>query len=131
MNIKDFANHLGTRPMGDEVPYYLVCEAQRLNYLVIFGVSDDLVEICGKHHYEFDAFRPTTLYVTKNRVYSADETHPATAKPIHVEYSAPTVQNPALWKFTTDIPHATFDVIEEGESGIFCRGIVIDAETLE
>ena len=131
MNIKDFANHLGTRPMGDEVPYYLVCEAQRLNYLVIFGVSDDLVEICGKHHYEFDAFRPTTLYVTKNRVYSANETHPTTAKPIHVEYSAPTATNPALWKFTTDIPHATFDVVEEGEPGIFCRGIVIDAETLE
>ena len=131
MNIKEFANNLGTRPMGDEVPYHMVCEAQRLNYLVIFGASDDLVEICGKHHYEFDAFRPMTLYVTKHRVYSADEIHPAHAKPIHVEYSEPTANHPALWKFKTDIPHATFDVVEEGETGIFCRGIVIDAETLE
>lgn len=131
MTIQEFAKQLGTRPMGDEVPYHLVCESQRLNYLVIFGASDDLVEICGKHHYEFDAFRPTTLYVTKNRVYSADENHPASAKAIYAEYSAPTTQNPALWKFSTDIPHATFDIVEDGEPGIFCRGIVIDVNALD
>lgn len=130
MNIYDFANQLGTRPVEDEVPHYMECEAQHHNYLVLFGVSDDLVEVCGKQRYEFDVFRPTTLYVTETQVYSAAETCPANAKPIHVEYSKPTKEQPSLWKFSTDIPHATFDIIDEDESEIFCRGIVIDLNSL-
>ncbi|MBQ8806584.1 MAG: hypothetical protein IJZ68_09100 [Bacteroidaceae bacterium] len=129
MNIKEFAENLGTRPTGDEVPYHMVCEAQHQRYLVIFGASDDLVEICGHHHYEFDAFRPTTLYVTRNRVYSSDEIHPTTAKPIHVEYSTPTATNPALWKLTTEIPHATYNIMDGDE--LFCKGLVIDLNNLE
>ena len=129
MSIEVFAKKLGTRPMGDEAPYHMVCEAQRQRYLVIFGSSDDLVEICGYHHYEFNALRPITLYVTRNCVYSADTIYPSTAKSIHAEYSAPTTNNPALWKFTTDIPHVTFDVMEGNE--LFCRGLVIDLNNLE
>lgn len=128
MNIKDFANTLGTRPMGDEVPYHMVIEAQRQNYLIVFGVSDDLIEVCGARSDEFDAFRPTAIYVTSHRVYAADENRPAAAQPIHVEYSKPTTENPALWKLSTDIPHATFDVMEDGE--LFCRGLVIDLNNL-
>lgn len=128
LNITEFANTLGVRPKGDEVPYYMACEAQRLGYLIIFGSSDDLVEICGKRSDELDAFRPTTFYVSQHRIYTADETHPAAARPVHAEYSQPTAAQPSLWKFKTDIPHATFDIMEDGE--LYCRGLVIDTTNI-
>jgi hypothetical protein len=32
------------------------------------------------------------------------------------------------WTYKTDIPHATFDIFEDGEK--FCRGIVFDIKSL-
>jgi len=32
------------------------------------------------------------------------------------------------WTYRTDIPHATFEIVEDGEP--YCRGIVIDVADL-
>lgn len=124
MTIEEFAEGLNACAISDEIPYFMILEAQRQHYLIIYGVSDDLIEVEGACYEEFDAFRPTTLYITSNHVYSSEEAHPAEAKPIHVEFSPPTQQQPSMWKFKTDIPHATFDITRDNE--LFCRGLVID-----
>lgn len=37
-------------------------------------------------------------------------------------------KGPFAWTYSTEIPHATFEIIEEGEK--FCRGIVFDINDL-
>ena len=108
----------------------------RLNHLVIvYGASDDLMEFEGAIGEELGA--PGTGYVTASGVLPQHDDCECrfcgfaevkkAARPIEALWCD--ADAPATWTFKTDIPHATFDVMEDGE--IFCRGIVFSLEDLK
>jgi hypothetical protein len=94
--------------------------------VVVYGASDDLVEIEGAIQ---DEFGTNTLYFTKaglltNECDNEDCPHFERLKKVAAPLDPVWCDDPHLpsWTFRTAIPHETFDIMEDGF--VFCRGIV-------
>ena len=96
--------------------------------VAVFAASDDLVELDGAIHDELDAYRGTTFHVDANGLVKndceADDKCP-NWKPRGKKIEAiwrPEGEGEGSWGYRTEIPHATFDIMDEAE--LYCRGIV-------
>jgi|SRR6185312_4046701 len=107
-----------------------ISEAAKLaGVVIVYGASDDLMEFDGAIHDEIDAYGGGTAYLTKDGLLQNecdDEDCPHFSK---MKASAATIE--ALWDnagyswtYKTSIPHATFEVVEDGEK--YCRGVVFN-----
>lgn len=114
--------------------------AKAAGLLVIFGGSDDLVELRGITHDEIGTYGGTEFMVhatgicigwdefdekddeDMSRQYFIDK---AKARKVEALWSA---EPGYSWTYRTDVPHATFEIIEDGAP--YCRGIVIDVADL-
>ena len=119
--------------------------AKENGFIVMYGQGDSDVIICGAAEGEFCTYEGSTIYTIDDRIieneilcdFTLEYSHETlvkslvkhgfvkTTKKINVIWSKSEIQ----WKFETDIPHATFDIMEGSE--IFCRGIVISQEDLK
>ena len=110
-------------------------QAKAAGLIVIFGASDDLMEFRGFVDDEIGA--PTDALIDAkgllpNRDSIDDD---ASLKDFFArEPLARTVEalwcaeDGYSWTYRTDVPHATFEIAEDGEP--YCRGIVIDVADL-
>ena|SRR5208282_2919412 len=141
MTKESLAAMLNGRQYGEEITDAEELEAKRNRLLVIFGASDDIVELRGVANDEsYDA----VLYITNNgtvlpRIEDEDRD---TLRRYGVLAIAENNQEQAIriasmwcdsssdydWSFRTDAPHATFAILEDGRR--FCLGIVIDLKEL-
>ncbi|MGV8869322.1 MAG: KTSC domain-containing protein [Janthinobacterium svalbardensis] len=87
-------------------------QAKAAGLLVIFGVSGDLMVFRGARHDE----------LAEEVVMLVPEPE---AKWVEALFGA---EPGYSWTFRTDVPHATFEIVEGGEP--YCRGIVIDVADL-
>lgn len=107
--------------------------AARINGLVIvYGASDDLMELQGAIEEEIDAFEGTEILVTPEGLWDSSTCREKCRHYVVAEREAKargaTIQ--ALWDhgdgyswvYTTTIPHVTFEIVEAHEP--YCRGIV-------
>lgn len=117
-------------------------EAAAARLVVIFGASDDLVELRGAIDDEVGGYDGTTLRITPDAELlgdwdSVDRDDEEAAEAYFRRKLAGTREITALWAaedayswtFATEIPHATFEVVEDGEP--YCRGIVFAVTDLE
>lgn len=127
---------------GSEYPIRLshavVSAAKASGLLIIYGASDDLIEFAGAWEDEAGAYDGGTVQFDRDGIVPAFENvlhePEAVRKWQEVQKRAVTVE--ALWcaeegysfTYKTDVPHATFEVVEDGEP--YCRGIVIALEYL-
>jgi hypothetical protein len=106
-------------------------EAAKVNGLVVvFGASDDLMEFRGAIDDELSAYDGTTAYLAPGGLLTnkcADNSCPYFEK--IKEATTDTIK--ALWDtegyswvYETEMPHASFDIMEDGET--YCRGIVVE-----
>jgi hypothetical protein len=116
------------------IPKELVEEAKRSGIVIVYGASDDLMEFEGAITDEAGAYEGTTVRVTPTGLQPHFDNIDGTNKDALRDYFAnenagKTIT--ALWcedsgeysfTYQTDIPHETFDVMEEGAK--YCRGIV-------
>lgn len=130
MTYFDVANLLDGVEYGEEdrifKDLWKVAKDNRL--VVVFGASDDLVELRGVIDEEFGAWNGTTLWLNAKGDMS---THKSDLKDrgLIVNIRALWCEEPEIsWTFETDIPHATFTVYEDDEK--FCRGIVFSLDYL-
>ena len=104
--------------------------------VVVFGASDDLCEFRGALDEEVGCYGGKIRLSKKGFVdYPVDEYTCAdcplmkkelvNGKTINVIWA----QGDYSWTYETDIPHATFDVMEDGEK--YCRGIVFHMDDLK
>lgn len=123
-----FALTHGDRAIGNECTNEESEEAKRLGLVIVFGYSDDNTEFRGAI---FDEVGSGDLYISeKGKLLDDDQLEalqslindgtiaksPSLTK-IHSQYT-----EDGVWQFTTDIPHATFDVTEDGQ--LYCKAIV-------
>lgn len=109
----------------------LIKQARDAGLVIVFGLSDDLMEFRGAIDDEIGAYDGTTAYVDTKGVlperdsidnddelkdYFAREPH---AVAIHQLWCA---EEGYSWTYNTSIPHETFEIVEDGEP--YCRGIV-------
>lgn len=138
MTKEQFAARLSGREYGSEITPEEEFMAQRDGLVVVFGASDDLVEFRGDINDELDAYNGTTvkldgLGLLPRRESIEDDVElekyfirkRGNLKTIEALWCA---EDGYSWTFKTDIPHATFEVMEDGEH--YCRGIVFDLGAL-
>lgn len=127
---------------GREYPFDLTAEeqaqAKAAGLVVIFGASDDLMELRGAINDEFDCYDGGTALIdakgllpARDSIEGDDDLRDFFARePLAKKVEAVFGQEaPApTWTYNTTIPHATFDVMEDGE--LYCRGIVISVADL-
>jgi len=129
MHSKELAKLLNGRQYGSEITKEEAKQAKENNLVVVFGYSDDGVELKGAIDEEFGIDR---IYLNKNGLIENkcdDEDCPyyqeliESANYIHSEYCGfPEMPNGWMFKFNNPVPHETFDIVEDDE--VSCKGIV-------
>lgn len=104
---------------------------------VIFGASDDLMEFRGAVNDELGAYDGGTAFIdAKGMLPDRESIEEDDELRVYFERQPGAHQVEALWcaekdfswTFMTDVPHATFEIMNDGVP--YCRGIVIDMADL-
>lgn len=138
MTAKELANLLNGREYGKEITKEEIKIAEESGLVIVFGASDDLVELRGTICDEVGCYHGEIIHLNENGVY-----------PKFIEsdvcencdfFKAELAKKKSItaiwcggegysWTYSTEIPHETFDILENGEK--YCRGIVLDIEDLK
>jgi hypothetical protein len=126
------------REYRNELPEEGSDAAGEAGLVVVFGASDDLMEFDGAISDEVDCCNGGTALVDSRGLLNRDSIEDGDDEAI-ADYVARKAKARSIravwgkggvsWSYETDIPHATFDVLEDGE--VFCRGIVFALADLE
>lgn len=130
------AGLLTGREYGKEMAKEEEMQAKAAGLIVIFGASDDLMEFRGFVDDERGA--PTVALIDAKGLlpFREDIEHDdealkdyfARAPQVRAVDALWAKEDGYSWTFRTDVPHATFEIVEGGEP--YCRGIVIDVADL-
>jgi len=126
---------LNGREYGKEITKDEEKQAAEAGLLVLYGYSDDNVEIAGAYNDEASAYGGAVIHLTRTGVlqepdcewddcpyYSAACNAAKSVKAVWHDEGGP------CWTFETDVPHETFNIYEDG--GLFCVGLVLSVEDL-
>lgn len=132
MTKEELAASLTGREYCDEITAAEETEARAAGLVVVFGASDDLMEFRGSINDEFGCYNGGVALVDANglidRAQIDDSDDEAIADFVSRKKKASTIEalwadeGSYSWTYKTDIPHATFEVVVDGEP--YCRGIV-------
>lgn len=97
--------------------------------VIVYGASDDLMKFGGAIQDEIDCFGGGNAYLTnkgmlENKCEYGDCPYYQLEKEKASFISAVWDYNGYSWIYNTNIPHAAFDILEDGEK--YCRGIVFN-----
>jgi len=132
MTKEGFAKMLNGREYREEITRREMELAKDSGLVVMFGYSDDNVEMVGCIDDEVSAWEGTTIQFIKGEILQnfcdCEDRCPNWDRLID-SMELKTVdaiwgENNISWQFKTDIPHSTFDIMEDDE--VFCRGIEFD-----
>lgn len=137
--MNEFAKELAGRLNGRQYLCEMTREdetfAKEHGLIVLFGYSDDNVEIRGAFNEEVDAYDGTTILLTKDGILE----DPACCKrdcPYYKMAAKSAKSIDAIWNggdgypwtFKTDLPHETFEIFEDDYK--ICRGIIVSTDDL-
>ena len=130
------AGLLTGREMGSEMAKEEEQQAKAAGLIVIFGASDDLMEFRGFVDDERGAPTIALLDAKGLLPFREDIQHDddalkdyfARAPQVRAVDALWAKEDGYSWTYRTDVPHATFEIVEDGEP--YCRGIVIDVADL-
>jgi len=140
MTPAELASRLTGREYCAEMTQAEEAEAKAAGLVVVFGASDDLMEFRGAIGDELGAFGGAVACVDAVGLLPSfesldkddeDEVTNWVRRKLagFREVEAKWDTDGYSWVITTDIPHATFEVVEDGEP--YCRGIVFALVDLE
>lgn len=132
MTKEELAAKLTGREMGHEITREEEAAAKDAGLVVLFGYSDDNAEFRGAIHDEIGCYDGGTLYIHEGELFNcrcdcecehAERAHDrAKEDGVQIEAVWCDSEDAPAWTYKTELPHATFDVMEDG--AVFCRGIV-------
>lgn len=139
------AARLDGREVGDEIEDRDRQDAKDSGLVIVYGASDDLMEFDGCIHDEAypgaDDGKPGKIVVSEkgivpkfsdvdhddeNQMQKYFEARKGHMKIILAHWCA---EPGYSWTYETSIPHATFEIMEDGDH--YCRGIVFDIASLK
>jgi hypothetical protein len=134
MDAKELAAKLNGREYWYEITDEEVRQAKEAGLVVVFGASDDLIEFRGAIRDEGDCYDGGTVLIDTKGVLpswdEASESEESAQEYFERKAKARTItalfaNEPGYtWTYKTDIPHETFEIVEDGEP--YCRGIVFN-----
>ncbi len=129
MSPQELSTLLNGREYRKEITDDEANQAFDAGLVVVFGASDDLAEFRGKIDDELGAYGGTTIYLTTAGLLKSECDSDDCPYHKRAERTAATIEakwgsqaGAYSWIYETDIPHTTFDILDEGEP--YCRGIV-------
>jgi hypothetical protein len=131
MNIQEFAKMLDGREYGREITEEEEKQAKELGFVVVFGASDDLTEFRGAIDDELDSYNGRTIYLDGIGIFEDCEAgckHCNKARENCKTIEAEWCEGAYSWSYCTNIPHATFEIMEDEEK--YCKGIVFEFKEL-
>jgi len=128
---EELATKLNGREYGEEITPKEEAEAKASGLVVIFGASDDLMEFRGAINDETGVYEGGIVYLNSDGLLSGPDCCddpddcPFFKKEASKAKVVEAIWNDGIysWVYETKIPHATFDIMEDGEK--YCRGIVL------
>lgn len=136
MNAKELVEKLNGCEIGNETTKEIESIAKENGLVIVFGASDDLMEFRGAINEELGAYNGAKVKLNADGLLlnkcDSDDDCPYFAK-LMMESThsieALWVNDNIAWTYKTDLPHETFDVIEDDE--IYCRGIIFSLKDLK
>lgn len=138
MTAKELAAILDGREIGGEIFPEEKQKAKADGLVVVYGYSDDNVELRGAIDQEIGTYDGTVIYITAAGLLeepacscTEDCTCPYFVSARNAAKSIKAVwhdESGPCWTFETDIPHETFNIYEDGE--VWCVGIVFSMEDI-
>jgi hypothetical protein len=133
MTKEELAAQFNGRQMGDEITKEEQSAAKKNGLVIVFGYSDDNIELRGAIEDEVGGGDGTVIRVTAKGVAPKwddfEEKTKEDAKAYFDAQNQPGGEIEAVWgdgeyswQFKTSIPHAAFDIMEDDTK--FSRGIV-------
>lgn len=137
MTPKQLAAQLNGREYGKEITKEEEKLARENNLVVVFGYSDDLCELRGAITDEVGCYDGGEFLINKNGVLDINDEDSKVLEKYnltgHVTKGSRKIE--ILWgkddysfTYKTDIPHETFDILEDGSK--YCRGIVFSLDSI-
>ena len=142
MTKEQFAQMLDGRQYGKEMSLEDMALAKEHGLVVVHGASanlarllDDLMLFNGAIHNEVECYDGGIAYLDKDELWYSRcdcedcpyaEEERAKCKTITAIWCPP---SGGSWVYETDIPHATFNIYEDGE--LYCVGIVFEVGSLQ
>lgn len=140
MTKEELAEKLNNIDMNDD--YFLSSKKDNeYNLVIVYGASDDLIQFRSGINDEGDCYEGGDFLIDKIgllpsfeqlRDYDEDEEEFEryfARKPKAKKITAIWDNGEYSWTYETDIPHATFDIMEGNEK--YCRGIIFSLDDLE
>lgn len=136
MNKEEIAALINGREYCHEMTKDEEAQAKAAGLVVVFGASDDLMELRGAIHDEFGCYDGDTAMIDQEGILPAfdsidDEDEMGryfVRKPVAKEIEAVWAEGDYSWAYKTTIPHTTFEIVEGPDK--YCRGIVFDFSEL-
>lgn len=137
MTKEELASALNGMHYREDIPQELLDKAKESGLVIIYGCSDDLMEVEGAIRDEGGCYGGGKFNIDADGLLSDREDmdddleleewfrRKKSSNTIQAVWCAP--KQPS-WTYKTTIPHATFDVMEDGE--VQCRGIVFNSSDL-
>lgn len=134
MNIQEFARSLGRRSYRNEITGEELHMLKELGYVVVFGASDDLMELEGAINDEFGCYDGGIAYINKDGLIpECEDGCKCYRKAIEKSSEIKAIwcgkeSDGWTWTYETDFPHATFEIYDDEEK--YCLGIVFDLNNI-
>ena len=138
MTKEDLAALLHGTSYPFDLPHSLASPAREAGLVVVYGASDDLMEFRGAIIDELGACDGSTVLVTRDGLFNDEACLDSCqyfleAKTLAQQrgrtLEACWEREEYTWTYKTDIPHVTFDILENGEK--YCRGIIFALSEVE
>jgi hypothetical protein len=144
MTKEELATRLDGRECGREVADHEMGAIKAAGLVVLYGASDDLLELRGVIYDELGAYhgRTAILFPYKNTVEAIDadcirdleearqqvaaEDSRDRGNLVHARWCAKDYEGP--WFIESPLPYAPFHILHKGRR--YCRGIVLDVNEL-
>lgn len=129
---------LGGREIGEEISNEECKSAESAGLVVVFGASDDLIEFRGSFCDEGNCYDGGDFQIDANGLlpdFDDCEDEESAADYFKRKSNTKTIKaiwdrgDGVSWSYETDIPHATFRVMEDGD--VYCIGIVFELAALD
>lgn len=125
--LHEFAVKLNHREYREELSREEIRMAKELGFVIVFGASDDLIEFYGAINEEFDCYGGGFFqFDALSKCFSPVEENEVNKNCFYIEPLF--AEGEYTWVYRTNIPHAEFDIIENGEK--YCRGIIFSLDSL-
>ena len=150
MNSKDWAEKLNGREYGNELSIDEIKQLVNDNKVVVYGSSDDLLELEGAISNEYSVYNEKTFFYCGKETFADQDEINELLDYVDDEYpSLSDIVTDALcrndgddlyitirpgsdcqFEFETNIPNVEwFDIVEDGN--LYCKGFVFDKSDLE